>query len=1290
MIRSKTRLAKLIASLLVASIFVSTIPKIAYAVDDGINSNIDSGTDVDSSSEWFSDKPSTWSSNENLRAGWTLPNVIYNTTAPSGTLDLRLKPSTTEATKDPITVDIDVHQDKMYEVRYSEIPTIDYQLQESKNSVIGNATITMPDKNVTFDGSGTMTGTGLGTLAGGTANDYEGTKKLLTSQTFTLAIEGWHGSGGYWQFTYNEGVASFIVKDSDVANYFSNSSKVFENTILNKFTLPASVRTHMNKNGNSSVIMQATPVNQDSVYNGEVTTQVDGSVLILRMKPIFQYSTNNWWNGTPVQKYFYNYVNMPKVKTGYGRNYISVMGGDSSLSLLDKYKQYMFKNSSGNLGFNLSEWVTINRINNTTYGADLKNIWSEATLWGGGNLGMRFEFPVKVDFYGITTGTNEDKGSFTGSGSGSLSGTASKDYAIYDYDKDGKLYVSGYSTRYTGISSGYRGNITAGGNINLGGRYSGGVAADVNGNYSGTLKGGAVLKGYSTNEVNKYNLNAIQGKTYKVPYIIPIGTEITLPDGTKVSGNKADFTVTENGTYTVSVRDVGGNTATQKIVINNIDKAKIDVNQFILKESLDGENLKKELKIVPLELNNTIRAYSLKETGNKDNVTYGFFLQVKETALGFNTSLKDEFGALNLNIKNNSDSSITLSKAKDFYNTKVLSEKLNSNTLQSLNNKEDGIYISSESIGGYKTIFFKTTQATSEPVDKIVKLQFTTKAGNTYETTARLQIESNPTNYIVADKNYLLSKDYLSTLHFTRETTINLQNIITLYNSRLSGVSATLTSKLDQNNKTMTDQQLTTSTTFKNIVQYPMILNIEGRSLESYTIETNATSYDDKTNIKNLYASPAVNTLDLVYEPLDTLLNTTTLVTTKAGTAVNVKFNPTIKQTTDIKNLLSKYNIKDSDFKLEVVNYGTKKDKGVVNRSDYATEDEILKNAQSIGTSLNKTTTTDEDIKLLFGIPGVFTDSVDLEKNLSIALPNINDNTPVIVDLKTPFITSIAVDFNNYSYTLPGDFDKLKQDKKIRSIVVNGKEYINESKATITNDLSIRTEGIYPINAKTTSIYGATREVSKTAIIIDANIIANGSRLDNDSTVVITKQGLYDLKANKFTRYNIPNAEVDDKGYSIKGIRLINGDIVLINTNGKEVEILNSEQESKTTFNLQKGALDLVEYRDRVYFAEGTNGLTYIDSTRNGTTPGVKKEPNVDGPIYSLESYSNSLLVGSNGDNALRTYKLTGNDLTKSDIMSAEELFGDNNNIVYNILLRNGRLEVFPDKTNYHIVIDLP
>ncbi len=47
---------------------------------------------------------------------------------------------------------------------------------------------------------------------------------------------------------------------------------------------------------------------------------------------------------------------------------------------------------------------------------------------------------------------------------------------------------------------------------------------------------------------------------------------ITLPDGKTVSSDKADYTVTKNGTYKFTAEDEAGNKATKEIVIDKIDK----------------------------------------------------------------------------------------------------------------------------------------------------------------------------------------------------------------------------------------------------------------------------------------------------------------------------------------------------------------------------------------------------------------------------------------------------------------------------------------------------------------------------------------------------------------------------------------------------------------------------------------------------------------------------------------------------------------------------------------------
>lgn len=61
---------------------------------------------------------------------------------------------------------------------------------------------------------------------------------------------------------------------------------------------------------------------------------------------------------------------------------------------------------------------------------------------------------------------------------------------------------------------------------------------------------------------------------------------ITLPDGTVVDGDAADFTVSVNGTYDFIITDNGGNTATLHAEVGNVDTARPTVDFHF--EPLDG------------------------------------------------------------------------------------------------------------------------------------------------------------------------------------------------------------------------------------------------------------------------------------------------------------------------------------------------------------------------------------------------------------------------------------------------------------------------------------------------------------------------------------------------------------------------------------------------------------------------------------------------------------------------------------------------------------------------------
>lgn len=1243
----------------------------------------------------FTQKPKNWTVNSDPNKGSTLPTVTYDTSAPSGTLDVRLTPSTTEATKDPVIVDVDVYQSQRYELRYADIPTLDYVLEGHTENTYGDASAVTQDKKVTFDANGVMSGTGDGAINGHINSDYKTNQIDLASLDINESIQAWHGSGGVWWFTYMNGgqTKKFSLTDAQIPVYFTGTQKTFTEDISNSYTLPSAVKDFINKYGVSKLKVVATPKLQGSVANNNVSYSISGSNIIVTYRPVFHYDTNSWWTGSPVQNEFYNWVHMPKVRDGYGYNALSILGGNWSMKFTEALRNALYKGSDGNGWFNLDKTIEIGSMQGETAYRNANTIWSESTLWYGGNMGLLFDYPITLHFYGLLG--NTDQGSLKGTGSGTVSGTVVKYEPIYGKDADGNTIVTGYKSVYDTRNTNYKGDIVAGADISLNGSMKGDVSSNVDVDVAGTLKGGSKLTGWTTNEIIRYNLNAVPGTTYKKPYIIPISTQITLPDGTKVDGNKAEFTVTQNGVYTVKVTDIGGNVATQKITINNIDKGRLDVEQYYVEKAYSGDNIVKTLKIQPIEENSTVRAYTMSYAYPSENKVYGFFLRVKEAALGFDTKTAGQFGGLNLAIKNTNDSSISDSVAKSFYDpSQTLESKRDSSVMLNLLKKQDGIYISNETTDGYKTVFFKATQPFNEESDKYIKLQFTSQAGSVYETVTRLQIEDTVSNYVVPDNNYILSLSQKDTLVFTRNKDLNLKNVVTIYDSSLNSINANITST-DTSLRTSYNTATHISNTFKDDILYQMALRLTSSPIQRFKVATYANSYEDKSDIRDIYTGNNINNLDIIYEPIDTILNTTSLVTSKSGNEVSVLFNPTIKTTAALNEVLNKHGVKSTDFKLAIVNYGQLKDTQVANLSDYMTESEILRDSKyTLDSQINITTSTSDNIKLLFGIPGKFTDSVSLENNLSVALPNVNDNVPTILELSSnnPFIVQVTIENNGTSYTLPQDFDRLKSDGKIRSLNLNGKELIGASKETLVKELSIAAEGIYKYKVSTTNTYGATRTVEKTANIIDANIIANGSRLDNDSTIVITKHGLYDLQSGKFSAYAINNSVLADKGYSIKGIRLLNNNIVIIDTAGKEGEVFSSDLTGIGKFQLNNGGLDLIEYRDKIYFAEGSYGISSIDSEKyKNTVNGIPEiDHTIEGPVYAVDTYSNTLLVGSEGLKALRTYRLDSNKLSLVDMLTSDDIYGEPSLKVNNITLRNGRLELYPDRSDFHIVIDLP
>lgn len=1217
-------------------------------------------------------KANAWTTTPNPNTGNNLPDKVYDVSAASsGGLDLNLDYSLAD-NKESATIDINLKQSNRYEVRYADIPTLNYTLNTSQDTAIGSANATMGSgTNFNFNGSGILSGNTNGNLNGYLGGSYSAGTTKLSSLSVTGLLQAWHYSGGYWKFTYDDYDvrSNFTLTDAQIPVYFAGSYKDLGKTLTVVQSLPTDVVNYINKYGASCVDTKAVGLS-DSYVPGTLSATISGSSVIIKYEPRFQYDTNDWWSGSTVESYFRYKVNMPKVRTGYGYNALSVLGGDYSIAFTQKLMNVIYKAADGTAKFNTDGKIPVDALYDTTI-MDIKDVYSESTLWGGGNMGVIFTTPIDVYFTPLVT--SQGSGTLTGSASGTLTGSAVS-----------SVVTGNINANTTQISTGYSGYISAAPSINanLNANFHNNVSVDAT--YVGNTDKNYTFTGWSEQEITKYMLNAVPGTTYKKPYIIPVITTITLPNGSKVNGNYADYVVNSNGTYTVSATDGKGTTVSKSITIKDIGKSKIDILQYsINKTAINGsvDNTLSTVTLEKIEKNNKIKAYKLNDTTQtREDSNYVFFLRIKDSLNSL--TLSNSISGIQCDGVS-SNQIVTDTLADNFYNqSQTLKERLSSGYMLSISTMPEGIYTSTKSYDGYKVVMFKVPISDIDDDNCLINLKVLSTTGSCREEALDIDIDKPTNNYVVAENNYIINDSRNSTSIYTRDKNINLRNIARVYGASKVNLISSIS---DDSEKTLIPTE-----TFN--------INDNTEIVKKFTIDYNKVglkSYIVNTEINDVNGTPVLGNsnynIDLVYEPIDLMLNTDTLTVTPNGTGLNINFTPNNKSNTDMARLVTNYNLKQSNFKVAIVNYGDDRDTSALNAGDYPSDNAILAaSSYKLGQTINLTTTTSNNIKLLYGIPGSFVDSVTLNQNLNITIPNILDNSPMIVDISSnkPYVVKLLIESNGYSYTLPNDFTKMKNEGKIRSLKINNRECINLTQSDIDSILSITSEGIYPFNIDVTNIYGTLRNVSKTANILDSNVVANGARLDNDSTVVITKDGLYDLKTNKFTVYTIPNVVSMDNGYSIKGIRLLNNNIMLIDTSSDNAEILDSDLNPLKTIRLGNKATDLVEYRDRIYLAEGTSGLYSISNT--DTTDIIKCESTVEAPVYSLETYGSALLVGSSDDKALRTYQLSSNKLNLVDSMSSSDIYGQSGLSVSNITIKNNRLEVYPDKTNYHIIIDLP
>lgn len=898
------------------------------------------------------------------------------------------------------------------------------------------------------------------------------------------------------------------------------------------------------------------------------------------------------------------------------------------------------------------------------------------------NVGtVRIEIPdLKATLQGSGSGSGKVEGSVSGTASGTVSGGISGNYSSSGW------YGSGSGS----VSGSVQGQV--------GGNVSGTIAVSVGGTLTGTVHGIGSVTGTSTVKVPTYTLVKHMTKEYNVPYVIPIYTQITTPQGT-YDGNMAKFTATQNGTYTFTSRDTLGNTKTETITVSNIDKDKMDIKQWHTDKTYDSKgSIVKLLTEKNVDELGIVRAYTLNSKTKDLESSYGFFLQVKETYSKFNLTQLQQSGGIAMPVVTR-DVGIA---PETFYKTDLAIE--NRDTLfSSLSNLSDGIYVNPNTKNGYRTLFIKSTQAKSVGNTRNMALSIENNAGTVVNKSFIVEIEDKPNSYITADNNFKSTTDKLNTIIFTRTDTVKLNNIAEVYDLETYSSQVNLR-KEGTSDEIRFEPSVNMSDSFKdtNLKQIEYTLDMK-EGIQSYDVATILTEHSIRNNPTVIYNSNYNSKLHIIKNPVDTMLQLNLLNQSINGNNLSISFTPQLNTSNaKLNQLMTQFDLKSSDFKVALVDYSGNGSTSVPKVTSLAKLEDILTSnkAKGLGQSLTGSIDSSSDIRLVFGIPGVFVDVAPINSELSVNIYNVDESEPLVTDFTeaNPFTINVSVESNGVKYTLPRDLEKMKNEGQIKSLElsVDSRRFdiLQLPLAEAQKAFNIVDEGIYYVQVKATNLYNTTKADAKTLNIIKTETIKNSQRLKNDPTILLTKEGIYDLHTKRFKKYTIQNVVDNNTGSSIKGIRLTNNNIVLVSTKGNQGEIFSSTLESLGTFSLTSVALDIIQYGNDVLIANGTNGISILnaeDPTKqiNQTLP---LDSSIKAPVYCLEKLNSMLLVGSENQEALRVYINNpdgGFDLKEK--LTADEVYETGTSTqIKQLTVRNNKLEVYPGLGNYHVIIELP
>lgn len=227
-----------------------------------------------------------------------------------------------------------------------------------------------------------------------------------------VSYEGWHSSNGnekwsgYWDFYRTQGDQGVgrkyqkpdgtrpkvTVQDFKMKNFFSGTWENLPGGVVDEnYELPDQAKEFIKVYGEDNLGIRFNVGNSKSIKNSDIYYKINGDKINIRFKGILNYVRYNMWqvlNPSIVKQMNRPEVSVPQVLEGCGDNRLSLGDGKKYMKLTpDLVKKAYHKKGA--------KWVNINGEN---------SLW--ATFSNGGNNGVKWYFPINVDFYDLNVYTN--------------------------------------------------------------------------------------------------------------------------------------------------------------------------------------------------------------------------------------------------------------------------------------------------------------------------------------------------------------------------------------------------------------------------------------------------------------------------------------------------------------------------------------------------------------------------------------------------------------------------------------------------------------------------------------------------------------------------------------------------------------------------------------------------------------------------------------------------------------------------------------------------------------------